>query len=66
MKRRRLPSKPEPPPEGFIYHHKLGIIDMKRMENAAKIGVQNPFIPSWDHDRTYNLRSSRYGRKRRT
>lgn len=65
MKRRRLPPKPEPV-EGkvFIMGNFYPIEELEREAQSAMLFDDSK--PDWCDDPDYNLRSSRYGRKRRT
>lgn len=53
MKRRWLPPKPEPPPEGYMYYAgNIVTIEDVQLFSIIKIGM-NPY--SWRNDPTYNM-----------
>lgn len=54
MKRRRLPPKPEPPPEGYMYWYG-NIVPIQAVEEMCALHI-HLIGYSWRNDPTYNMR----------
>lgn len=59
MTRRRLPPDTRPnwrDPECPVVGKSGKLIDYHKMELRAKMNMENPIVPNWRNDPTYNLR----------